>query len=1316
MATCPPDHEASFRATRFSADGAIVLIAPVLDWTCPAALLSAALRVVGEEISSPAPRIRRADVQPVLARWGPGQCGSSGLLHDRLRSEVTRSTEELAAALRRSRPPVVEVGSTAGTDALVKGLSGLGFHVRPRSGLPTASTIDFVGDWVGAPVRAWAEAFEVQACEVVPDTLGWAHRVVGQSSASVRHVAFALSQHVGTPQDGVAILGLAMLEACWLVRSGRGIEAWERLAKLAPEARCPPWIAAHFHGQAAAAARQARRSDEARVHLEANLELLDEAFPPGPLRDGARAGLQHDLATLLLAHPGPPDPRARQLLEDSLNAHERAGRRRGASMCRTQLADLELRLGAFDRAEELLRHALDLDERHNPAGVPVVLHQLARLYEHRGEFRTAKEEALRALAAAKRVGSPIRSIQQLENTLMRIEQHLGTAVVGNLSDALHRLEEVQIGDDRLVINRAHRLVGQFREQQSYGDAEVIARAALQRLTGGEAHDAALTLLGGVLIDQGRNDDAIALLSERAAATSDDDARRHQLGRARLAMGRLTEALEILTPLAGANNDPGVRGPAACLAAQAAFRLGEVREALALARTALDVPRLPTHLTRGARRTAFSAAIELDDAVAAREIAGSFIAIAEDSRFVEDAVEAALAKGQVLLIEGAHDAARASLDEACALTQGSRGRMSRAAVFRRVAQALYRGRLTQDAITCIDRAADYADEELEAGTLSSGAAGWVHRMRAYIYKRQEDLVQYTAAVSRARELCEQAGEADLATALDRLERADDRTMLDAADGTSGRRDPLQNARALRASGKLEEAERAALEISERPAHPANRRDAIMLAAAIRTQDNRADAALLLLAAAETRWPAFQGDPKVLALRARALQSLGRLAEAEAQGRVALDAAVRTGEWLSYVRAIQILSSLLRERAAVPEAVVLLGEAAALLRGQGWIRQAFDLDYSRARNLLSLNRTDEGLAVAHGLRDEAERLAPEDRVRLAYVDASHAWNQRDSARARQILEDAFARARVTATTTRVREARNLLETIAAEENDGGVRGEIAMGEVGTIKRLLSQSRHREAVDAAEAWVARLGDVARPDRAVALNQLATALREAKRLRDAERAARASLELHIALKMSGVPLARYSLARILLLRGKDAEARSLAATARDENVTAGNLRGVERCDRLLADAGGPGVQRAESPRTTWREALARAGAARKGGDRPAEDAAIAEAILLAEAAGDRGGEAQARGARGISAWHRRDTPEAIESLGLSYALHRELGSRGYWEVAEKLIRAHEVRGDHDLARMLLVETIAAGPPSEWQDAFRRLNQRLRPLDPRSR
>ena len=1068
-------------------------------------------------------------------------------------------------------------------------------------------------------------------------------------------------------------------------------------------------LAAHIYGQAGQAASKLGRPLDALGLYERNMACLELAFGAGSLASKkARAGLEHKIGQLIREHPELPGglTRSRRHIEDGLRLHEELGSVRGVSMCLSEMGALSVSQGSVDEAKLWFDKALEADRKAgNVDGETRVLHQLAVMFEHSGDFDKALSYVEQCELAQQAGGVSYALRQQVLNTRERIQHLLGVDNNISVDDFLAALNTTLGEDPRTFTTRVTQRTRILREQGRFSDAEVLLRQALKRPLPETHKHFVLMALVSLLLDLQRYEEARTVIQD---ITPGDFGFSTEMAlttaRLEYQTGNYEQAEAIISNL-GSDANPEIISRVLMLRGRIYHKQRRFEEAAACLRESRTFSQASPY--------ALGLSMELE--ALSYLLDGKYNETVEMARTLIDATAAkqwrtrhirALAMlGDALMGQGRVGDAAGAYERAIEVAQSVEDVIpfSQAALERRAARAWLNAGNGSMALLRIRNAIELLDHE----DAPLEQRGWVYHLAATIHRRNGSNLEYEAAVSVAEQCALDANDDPLRHALSILRQGDlrqddwqvDDLGLDEADAPQV---VIGRARRLRQRRKLDEALDALSSIKHSPVREPVRREMLELKLGVlldmKEAGREVDVRELMEQLAAGR-PDGELTPKLLLLKARAELLGGGYQAAIDLTRLAYQKAAAHGEFFSVARAGAILSRALAETGHQREAISTLLKIADYMEVHGRRQFAFDAKYSACRHLIDMRLFDEAQEHLGSLDNSSSAVSLADWVRLqvAYATIERIKGLHDAAISRldSVSERLAAEGRpdLKGEADRLRQAvlvdsgRVQDATRPAHDPEGGPSNALKASS-SSIKALRLSGRHKEAIAVAEQELARIGSTESRLRAIALHNAAQAYYQDKAFPKAEELCRQSLELHIKLGIrSGIPGARMTLANILVRTERQEEARQQALTALAENEEAQDKRGIEICERFLARLSGE--DRVSGRPEYARDMLNRAQALRRAGRTGEAHKVMTEALPRARLEQDEITEAKVLGALGITSFKAGEFNQAIEHLEKAVDLHSRNKSAYMGECSSYLARSYTQLGRNDEAVAVLNEAL---------------------------
>lgn len=1067
-------------------------------------------------------------------------------------------------------------------------------------------------------------------------------------------------------------------------------------------------LAAHIYGQAGQAVSKLGRPEAALEFYERNLACLEPAFGvDSPAYMKARAGLEHKIGQLIREHPDFPGglARARQHIEASLQLHESLGLARGISMCLSEMGELSASEGSFDEAVIWFERALEADRQaRNVDGEARVLHQLAVMYEHAGEFEKALLyiEQCEQVQQAAGVSNALR--QQVLNTRERIQHLLGVDNHVALDDFLDTLNTSLDEDPRTFTTRVTQRARILREHGRFSDAEMLLQEALKRSVPETHKQFLLIALVSLLLDLQRYEEVrkvIQDISPSDTALSTELAL--SVARLEYQTGNYEQAEDIIANIS-VDSNPELMSRVYMLRGRARLNQGRFEEAATNFRASREGSQTSPYVAGVAMELEARSYLAGGQYHEAAELAHQLAGAAAARQWRLRHIRALVMLGDALMGLGRISDAAQEFERAIELSQGvEEGTpFSRVALERRAARAWFSAGNGNMALLRIRNAIELLDHE----DAPLDQRGWIYHMAATIYRSNGNYLEHEAALNIAQQCANDADSEQLRHAIVILRQGDLRhdqwqeEDLDASEAELPQA-VIGRARRLRIRRKLNEALEALATIEHTPVREPVQREMLELKIGIlldmKDMGHETDVSELLEQLAMGK-PDKELSPKLLLLKSRAGLLSGRYQAAIDATRIAYDKAAAYGEFFSIARAGAILSRALTEKGRQQEAISTLLKIAEYMRAHGRHQFAFDATYSACRNLIDMRSFDEAHEHLKALDDASGQLSLADWVRLqiAYATIERIENLSEAAVARMdnVLERVVAEGRpdLRVDADRLRQAALLDSGLIREatqfpHSERG-RFNVVKSASASVKELRLSGRHKEAIVVAEQELERLGPDESRLRAIALHNAAQAYNEMRILDKAESYCRQALDMHTKLGMrSGIPGVRVTLGRILSKAERLEEAREQALVALAENKEARDNRGVQICERFLAHLSGEELS--SGRREYARDMLNRALALRRTGKTFEAHQVLAEALRHARLEQDEITEAKALGALGITSFNAGDFNQAVENLVKAVELHSRNKSAYMGECSSYLARSYSELGKHEEAHQVMLEAV---------------------------
>lgn len=1134
-----------------------------------------------------------------------------------------------------------------------------------------------------------------------------------KSSPNAHHVRISIARHLSRcfVGDGLAAR-LDLLEASVESWNNRPTRAWQLLSVHANDSKLQhdSVLAAHIYGHAGRAASRLGLAREALELFERNLASLEPAFGADTRAyRKAQADLQHKIGQLLREHPELPGGfnRARRHIEQSLNLHTELRLARGVSMCLSEMGELSMSEGAFEDAKQWFERALEKDrECQNVRGESRLLHQLAILHERTGEFEQALHFLQQAEHAQRAAGISGNLRQRLLNTRERLEDMLGLDTASGADDPLSLLDDASSEEPQTFSTRVTQKARTLRQQGRLADGEKLLREALKRPIPEAHRDFLYLALANLMLDLRRHEEARKIL-QNASPQSHRTKQELALVTARLEFQvENFERAEELVDSYITTAQPEVLARIHVLRGRILFKQTRFPEAAREFQKSREYSRSSLYATRLAMEHEALSHMRAGEYQRAVDLARELARTTASGKWKLRQIRASTLLGDALLhLEQAREAAE-EFERAIELAREIQGvgLFSRAALERRAARAWGIAGNAQAALAHIH----VAVERLEEEDAPVDQRAWVYLLSAYLHRASGSSTEYESALHIAEQYARSSGSESLVQAVAIFQQGDWRhdnwsTSDFEWEEDDAPRSAIGRARRLRARRKLDEALETLAPLEQLPIADPVRREILELKLAILLDEKEMGREL---GSQETLDQLAGGrsdadlTPKLLLLRARAEMLDRRYESAIETAHRAYKKGVELGEFFSIARAGSILSRALSEIGRQSEATSILQQIANYMQAQGRQQFAFDAKYSLCRHLINMRQFREARQYLQELTDSSAQLNLADWVRLqiAYAEIERTEGNSEAAIARLdgVLTRAEAEGRpeLKAEADRLRQA-ILLDTGVIQEPSSDhptSTAELRQTKAATvsIKSLRRSGRHQEALALAQQALETEGPVISRKRAILLHEAGICYFQGKEFEKAASICQQSLDLHLSLKMrSGTPGVRVTLARILANTANPEEARAQLLRALKENNEMRDQRGVEICQKLLAQFSGeaPSANRPE----TARELLVRATTLRHSGRMREAIDLIDQALVLAQAEGDQLAEARARGALGINRFKGNDFHQAEQYLRRAVELHSHLGSANLAECVHYLARTYLRLRRGDEAQRLVKETLSA-------------------------
>lgn len=1129
-------------------------------------------------------------------------------------------------------------------------------------------------------------------------------------------------------QDDTLFIKLDLLDALLSIRRKHYARALRLLGKHTGTSSLDKnvWLAAHVYGQAGLAAAKLGKAQESLLLYRQNLSLLDEAFKDDhKAKTRARAQLGHKLGQLLREHPELPGGRdqAKRYLEDSLAAHQELGMTKGVSMCLSELALLALDQNDYIEAYKQLELALQKDRTaKNLEGQAAVLHQLAKAYERAGEL----EKALSAVEECQRLHSGMQVSEatrhQVKNTRDRLEHLLGIGREGTLEELLEQLNTTSLSDDRAFGTWLGQKGRTLREIGRSKDAEVLYQEALKKPLLKETQFHITLALAALMLDERRHKEVEELINPLVPVNEESHIEISFL-RARLKMqnGQHDESEEIVAPLLK-HSSPKVQARCHAILGRIHFQQEHFNQAVAELTVARELSKdapVPSLMIEFLLSRALNSMGRYEEAT---EISREMAKKAQQRGSKMQYVKSLIVLGDSLLHLGHSEGAAEEYEKAIALAREINSSSSgplRSSMHRRAAQAWLRGGKNPAALFHAREAVRHLSNE----DVTIEHQGWVYYVASYVTRCAGDQAESDQLLELAEKCANEGSDETLDNAVQLLRYGDLRDDAWTQDefqweDVLNPRTVIGRARRLRKQKKSYEALSLLDSMDTDVLNPMVWREAMELRLGIlldlKDWGHEVDAESILKQIEDTCSPE-DPSPKILLLKARYCLLNHAYEESKNLSTRAYEKAANMEDFISLSRAAAILTNALNETGCSNEAVQLLRGLADYMWKHGRHQLAVDAHYSLCRHLIEMRQLNEATQELRNLEERSGTLSLSDWVRMqvAYAEIDRIGGKKESSilRINSVLDRIGAENRpdLNHEPLRILQAMNL---------DGGNSAEIMRAslpiEDRSINMLLSSAkakriagRHSEAIVDAQQALEKAGSERTRTRAMALQELALSLYQGRHFEEAEIRCRAALELHECLNMTkGIPIARVTLARILLKRGKADEAKELLSRAIEENRAMQDRKGESICQRLLNSF---------FPKGDWefgtkaRDILTGAFSQRRAGLREAAVKKFRSALERAREEKDSFVEATALGAWGIDCFHQGQMEEAESYLKPSVELHKTLGSSHLVDASIYLARVYSGFGRIDEAQTVLEEALSKTTASAMREKLKIQLDRIR-------
>ena len=1133
-----------------------------------------------------------------------------------------------------------------------------------------------------------------------------------RSARNAFHVRTSIARHFLRCFSAEGLTArLDLLEASVALRNNRAARAWQLLSSHTddPELESDAIVAAHVYGQAGHAAAKLGKSAEALELFEKNLAYLETAFVVGTKHFlKAKADLHHKLGQLFREHPELPGglEKARQHIETTLQLQKELRLPRGILMSLSEMGELSLREGAFDKARKWFEEALDLDRQsQNLEGQSRILHQLAIMYERMGEFGQALHYVEQCEQVQQVAGISGNLRQQVRNTRERLRDMLGLDDESELDNPLDLLNKNLSEDPRAFCTRISNKARTLRQQSRFAESENLLREALKHQMPESQRQFLWLPLANLLLHLRRHDEARAILQN---ISPENDRMKDELA---ILMTRLEtqtenyEQAEAIIARLGANSQSEVLGRVHLSRGEILFKQARFAEAVTEFRKARECSPASVYAMRLAMEKEAHAQLMAGEYQKAVDLAEELAGAPATGKWKLRQIRALIVLGSALLRLGQARRAAEEFERAIALVQGSEDMSSfpRVALERRAAQAWAVAGNTQAAHTHIR----VAQELLEEEDAPLEQRGWVYHLAASLYRASGSLTEYESALRIAEQYAQSSESKLLQQAVVILRqgdwRQDDWSMDEYEwEDDSAPRAAIGRARRLRARLKLDEALAALVSVEQAPVVESIRREMLELKLAIlldMKEMGREVATQEVLDQLIEGRPDIEITSKLLLLRARAEMLDRRYECAIKTAFFAYEKGRGLGEFFAIARAGALLSKALSEIGRPSEAISILQQIADYMHAQGRQQFAFDAKYSMCRHYIFMRQFGEARQHLQELAISYPQLNLADWVRLQTAHAEIERIEGNSEASVARLDEVLARAEAEGRSELKAEAVRLRNTILLDSgqihsvttaplNISTGKLSATKSKVASIKALRQSGRHREAIDLAEQVLEKEGAVISRTRAIVLHEAAKSYFQGKEFAKAESLCRQSLDLHVRLQMgTGTSGVRVTLADILIVVGSEEEARQQLVLALKENEEMKDERGIRICQRRLEQFSGElsSIGRPLSARDLLRHART---LRHKGQSKDAINL-VAEALRQARAEQDERTEAQALGALGINSFKTRDFRQAEQYLREAVELHSRLGSANLGECVSYLAWTYQRLKRSDDARRIVIEAM---------------------------
>ena len=933
-----------------------------------------------------------------------------------------------------------------------------------------------------------------------------------------------------------------------------------------------------------------------------------------------------------------------------------------------------------------------------------MLHQLAILHEHIGDFELGLsyvEQCLHVHEEA-RISGNLR--QQVLNTQERLRDMLCLDSNTESDNPLKLLNSFSSDDPRGFCTRVTQKARTLRQQSRFADAETLLQEAL-KLHIPDAHRQFLLFsLASLMLDLRKHDAARKMLEN--IITSSDRMKEELallMGRLEFQSGNYEQAEAMITNVS-VDSSQETLGRYHFLRGGIRFRQNQFQEAAAEFCMARKYSRASVYATRHAMEKEARAYLSAGDYHRAAELAGELAKVSATGKWKLRQIRAVMVLGESLLRLGQARKAAEEFEHAISLVKESEDPsfFPLIALERRAAQALASAGNPQAALVHILAAQELLDKE-EAPIEQRG---WVYLFTAYLQRANGSFSQYESAVQIAEQCAHTCGSDLLRHAVAIIQhgtwRHDSWSMDDFAwEDDDSPRAAIGQARRLRSRGKFDEALKILSPFEQIPIPASVHQEILELKLAVLINLRKAGREIDLkepLADIVADRSDADLTPKVLLLRASIELMEHRYDSAIGTARLAYQKGSDLGEFFAIARAGSILSKALGETGRIKEVILVLQQISDYMKSQGRIQFYFDAKYSLCRHLINMRLLNEArINLQELLNSYTTPLEMFDWVRLQTAQAEIYRIEGNATDAIELLNevltrvDAEGRSDLKAEAIRLRDAIMLDVNYAKGEKTSSFDTEIGnlseiKADMVLIKSLRQNGHHLEAIKLAEKRLEKEGTAITRTHAMVLHEIAMAYFKGKDLEKAEAFCQQSLEMHIKLEMHA-PGVRVTLATIISIKGKTEEARQQLLVALKENQDKQDIRGIEICQRRLAQFAGelPSTGRTVSAR----DLFVHAQTLRHNKNYVEAMKWIEQALQRAQIEKDELTEAKALGALGINCYHKKDYVNAGNYLIKAVAMHFRLGTANLGECVHLLAQTYDKLDRREEAYKIITEIL---------------------------